>query len=79
MQQGPPEEPEDAVSQNCGVFCLLDDAQRMSLPFAEHSPSPAPHAGTPETLSSLVFHWELGASLIPIKNPLSPILCHTKS
>lgn len=29
MQQGPPEEPEDAVAQNCGVFCLLDDVKGM--------------------------------------------------
>lgn len=74
MQQGPPEEPEDAVPQNCGVFCLLDGVQRMTLPFAEHIPSPVPHAGTPETVPSLVFHWELRASLIPIKSPLSLIL-----
>lgn len=71
-----PKEPEHAVPRNCGVFCLLDDAQRMSLPFAEHSPSPAPYAGTPKTLPNLVF---TGFSLIPIKNPLSSILCHTES
>lgn len=55
MQQGPPEEPEEFVVSSVSLI----DVQRMSLPFAEHSPSPAVHAGTPETVSSLVFHWQL--------------------
>lgn len=59
MQQGLPEQPEDAVSLNCGVFCLLDDVQRMALSFAEHSPSPAPHAGTLKLSPAFFFHWEL--------------------
>lgn len=35
-----PEEPEDAVPQNCGIVHLLDDVRRMSLLFAGHGPSP---------------------------------------